>query len=53
MPAPHEQPHRMLLFDEAFPASEQLPRQFRIEFGEDVSADGVKVKMTMDGGPLA
>ena len=29
--------------------SEQLPREFRIEFGEEISADGVRVTMTMDG----
>jgi NTP pyrophosphatase (non-canonical NTP hydrolase) len=52
LPADASQPGRMQLFDEAFPANEQFPRQFRIEFGEQVSADGVKVTMTMDGAPL-
>lgn len=52
MPPPQEPPNRMPVFDQAFPVGERLPRQFRIEFGEDVSADGIKVKMTMDGDPL-
>jgi len=43
---------RTRLFDDDFPPSEQLPRRFQLEFGEDVSASGVKVKMLMNGQPL-
>ena len=52
MPPPDGAPHRMLVFDQAFPATERFPRQFRVEFGEEISAAGVKVKMKMDGAPL-
>jgi NTP pyrophosphatase (non-canonical NTP hydrolase) len=52
LPAKDAMPGRTLLFDEVFPLTEQFPRQFRIEFGEDVSSDGIKVKMTMNGQPL-
>ena len=52
MPPQNEPAHHMLVFDQAFPASERLPRQFRIGFGEDVLRDGIKVKMTMNGEPL-
>lgn len=49
LPPQSSQPDRMRLFDETFPPSEQLPRYFEVEFGEDVSASGVKVKMQMNG----
>lgn len=52
MPPPDEPAHQMLVFDQAFPADERLPRKFRIEFGEEVSPAGVKVKMMMDGKSL-
>jgi NTP pyrophosphatase (non-canonical NTP hydrolase) len=52
LPAQMAQPGRLRLFDEAFPPTEQLPRRFRIEFSEDVSEEGVRVRMTMDGKPL-
>lgn len=52
LPPEGGQPEPMRLFDEAFPRSEQLPRRFQVEFGEDVSAGGVKVKMHMNGQPL-
>jgi NTP pyrophosphatase (non-canonical NTP hydrolase) len=52
LPADASQPGRMKLFDEAYPADEQLPRQFRVEFREEISPDGVKVKMSMNGMPL-
>ena len=52
MPPQNEPAHRALVFDQAFPVGERLPRRFRVEFGEDVLPDGVKVKMTMDGKPL-
>ncbi len=52
LPADASQPGRMKLFDEAYPADEQLPRQFRVEFREEVSTEGVKVKMVMNGAPL-
>src|SRR6267378_145384 len=42
---------RLRLFDEAFPAGEQLPRSFRIEFREE-SCKGVKVILRQDGKPL-
>lgn len=42
----------MPMFDGAFPVSEQLPRKFQIEFGEETSADGVRVTMRMGSHPL-
>lgn len=52
LPAPETPGGTQLFFDDAFPSSEQFPRAFTVEFGEDVSADGVKVKMAMNGQPL-
>ena len=43
---------RLPLFDKAFPSSEQLPRRFRIAFTEEVSDDGVRVRMALRGQAL-
>jgi NTP pyrophosphatase (non-canonical NTP hydrolase) len=45
-------PGRVQPFDDGYPATEQLPRKFRVEFGEEVSEDGVRVTMRMDGESL-
>jgi len=52
LPAQTAPAGRLGLFDEAFPSNEQLPRRFRIECAEDVSEEGVKVRLTMGGTPL-
>ena len=52
LPAHIADPGRMRLFDEAFPAGEQLPRRFRIEFSEETCNDGVKVHLKLDGAAL-
>lgn len=52
LPAQIADPGRMRLFDDAFPASEQLPRRFRIEFSEETCDDGVKVRLKMNDDAL-
>jgi NTP pyrophosphatase (non-canonical NTP hydrolase) len=52
LPPTATHPGRTLLFDETFPTGEQLPRHFRIEVGEEVCPDGVKVHLALDAAPL-
>jgi NTP pyrophosphatase (non-canonical NTP hydrolase) len=52
LPAAQGEVSQLPKFDATFPAGEQFPRQFRVEFGEETSADGVRVTMRMDGHPL-
>lgn len=40
------------LFDEPFPASEQLPRRFEVQFGYDQGSGKAKVLVTRDGDPV-
>jgi NTP pyrophosphatase (non-canonical NTP hydrolase) len=52
MPRTPDAPGGLILFDGQFPPAEQLPAQFQVDFDEEVSPDGVRVTMQMDGGPL-
>ena len=52
LPPQHALGGRRHLFDDAFPASQQFPRHFRIQI-EETGIDGkVKVALQMDGQPL-
>ena len=52
LPANGADQGRLRLFDETFPAGEQLPRTFRIEFNEESCKGGVKVILRQDGKPF-
>jgi NTP pyrophosphatase (non-canonical NTP hydrolase) len=52
LPPTATEPGRTRLFDETFPAGEQLPRHFRVAVSEEVCEDGVKVHLTLDRAPL-
>jgi len=52
LPVPTAEPGRLRNFDEGFPAREQLPREFRIEFNEEACDGGARVRLTLSGAPL-
>jgi NTP pyrophosphatase (non-canonical NTP hydrolase) len=52
LPVQTTEPGRLRLFDEAFPAREQLPREFCVEFSEEICDDGVKVRLKLNGETL-
>jgi NTP pyrophosphatase (non-canonical NTP hydrolase) len=48
----YNQDAERILFDTAFPESEQLPRHFRIDIREVVAGERAKVNLTMDGAQI-
>lgn len=52
LPVSSAEPGRLRHFDEGFPAREQLPREFRIEFNEEACDGGAKVRLSLSGTAL-